>query len=272
MKPDEGLLLYVLNVAGKHNDPKLATDAIRIVGESGFPYKESHFMPLIEAFASTGDMKNTFKVFTAMRNVGVIPNKKTALPVVHKLGSDKNAIRQARAELDSAEEVDVSAFNLVIHALAHNKEYDEAISLFRDAERLGVKPNSETLDAALDVCIYRQDADLGKSIHEKLTNEGVKETVTTLSKMVTLMCTQEDYEDAFIYLEKMKQLGMTPLRGCYFKLVKTLSKAADSRLSLALDDMAAYGYPLSTHLTDYMEREERKQSYEQSRRGPIYLV
>lgn len=276
IKPDEGLLLYILNIAGKHSDPKLATEAIKIVGESGYPYREAHFMPLIEAFVSTGDYKNTFQVFSAMRNVGVIPNKKTALPVAYKLGKDKNAIIQAKEALESCKNVDVAAFNLVIHSLAYNKENEEAIRLFRNADQLGVTPNSETLDAALDACIHSKDAELGKSIYEQLTDDGIEATVTTLSKMVTLMCTQEDYEDAFVYLEKMKQLDMIPLRGCYFKLVKTLTRARDSRVSMALEDMKVYGYELSRHLTDFMEIGEKiklkEQEYADNHRNPISIM
>lgn len=261
--PDEGVFLNVLNLAGKHGDSQLSSDVIRILGEQGYTYRDCHFSPLIEAFASTGDMASTFKVFTAMRKVGVIPNKKTTLPVVLKLGTDVNAIKKSRdilAELakTDGQEVDISLFNMIIHSFAYNKEYDEAISVFVKAKDFGVKPNSETLDAVLDACIHCRDASLGEMIYEEQISEGVKRTVTNMSKMVTLMCTQKDYEGAFVYLEKMKKLNMIPLRGCYFKLVKVLSAANDPRLQLAIEEMTACGYNLSTHLEEYMENEVEK--------------
>ncbi|KAL0142846.1 hypothetical protein V8B55DRAFT_1350665 [Mucor lusitanicus] len=260
--PDEGLCLYVLHLAGKHNDPKLAGDVIRIIGELGYTYRECHFAPLLDAFASTGDIANTFKVFSSMRKIGIIPDKKTALPVAYKIGRDINAIHKAKEALqdmaDRGEPVDVTAFNLVIHAFAFNRKYDDAISLYGQAKRLGVAPNSETLDATLDACIHCKDAELGVSIYQECVSRGIKASATSLSKMVTLMCTQEDYEDAFTYLERMKKLNMIPLRGCYFKLVKTLSRANDPRLDIALEDMRAYGYDTSTHMHEFMEREEEK--------------
>jgi pentatricopeptide repeat protein len=262
-KPDEGVCLYVLNLAGKHGDTKLAGDVIRVLGEEGYTYRLCHFSPLIEAFASTGDIASTFQVFTAMRKVGVIPNKKTALPIAYQLGRDKNAIKKARDIIEkmaktNGQEVDISAFNLIIHAFAFNKEYDEAISLYARAKEFGVEPNSETLDATLDACIHCKDAELGQVIYQEQLSRGVKATESTLSKMVTLMCTQEDYEDAFKYLEKMKRSNLIPLRGCYFKLVKTLSAANDPRLEMAIDDMRAYGYNLSNHMEEYMEDEVEK--------------
>ncbi|KAI8636369.1 hypothetical protein BD408DRAFT_355777 [Parasitella parasitica] len=260
--PDEGLCLYVLDLAGKHSDPILAGDVIRIIGKLGFTYRECHFAPLIDAFASTGDIASTFKVFSTMREAGIIPNKKLALPVAYKIGRDVNAIYRARDILEDmsyrGEPVDVTAFNLVIHAFAFNRKYDEAISLYGQTKRLGVTPNNETLDATLDACIHCKDTELGTSIYQEFVTKGVKPSVTSLSKMVTLMCTREDYEDAFTYLERMKKLKMTPLRGCYFKLVKTLSRANDPRLEAALADMKAHGYSTSAHMNDFMERENEK--------------
>lgn len=254
----------LLDLAAKNSDVTLAGDVIRFLGQQGYAYRECHFAPLIDAFASTGDMRSTFNVFTTMRKAGIIPNKKTAIPIVHRLGKDKTAIKKARETLREiaadGEVVDISAFNLVIHALAYNKEYDDAISLYAQSKELNVTPDDDTLSAALDACIHCKDAKLGEYIYQELSSKGVKVSVSSLSKMVTLMCTQEDYSDAFKYLKKMKKLDMIPLRGCYFKLVKTLSRSNDPRLNMAIDDMKACGYELSTHLDEFMLKEDEKRA------------
>ncbi|KAI8080785.1 uncharacterized protein B0P05DRAFT_539621, partial [Gilbertella persicaria] len=255
-KTDEGNLLYILDLAGKHGDTKIATEVIRIIGERGYTYRECHFAPLIDTFAATGDITNTFQLFHVMRKVGITPNKKTALPLAYRLGQDKNAIFKAKHILEKQSPVDVTAFNLVIHALAYNKEIDAALSLYQKSKELQVTPNSETLDAVLDACIHCKDAGLGKDVYEELLAKGVQPTSTSLSKMVTLMCTQEDYEEAFMYLEEMKKRDMVPLRGCYYKLVKVLASARDARLEMALDDMKAYGYSISTHISQFIENEK----------------
>ncbi|KAI7894024.1 uncharacterized protein EV154DRAFT_415801 [Mucor mucedo] len=273
-KPDEGVCLHVLTLAGKNGDPELAADVIRLLGEEGYTFRECHFSPLIEAFASTGDIASTFKVFTAMRKLGIVPTKKAALPIARKLGADVNAIRRARdvlEELAKAEdqEVDISAFNLIIHSFAYNRQYDEAFATYARAKEFGVKPNTETLDATLDACIHCRDADLGTTIYREELSRGVKASSTTLSKMVTLMCTQKDFEDAFKYLEKMKKLKMTPMRGCYFKLVKVLSAANDPRLDLAIKDMEAFGYNVSNHMQEYMDTKEEERNQEEEQSTPL---
>lgn len=208
-----------------------------------------------------------------MRKVGIVPNKKTALPIARQLGSDINAIKKARDVLlhmsTKGQEVDVSAFNLIIHALAFNKQYDEAISMYVRAKDFGVERNTETLDATLDACIHCKDADLGADIYKEQLSAGVKASATTLSKMVTLMCTQTEYEDAFTYLKKMKKLNLIPLRGCYFKLVKTLSAADDPRLETVIKEMEAHGYSVSSHMEEYMENQIELRTKEEEQTTPL---
>lgn len=216
---------------------------------------------LLETFALSGNIIGTFELFNVMRAVGIIPNKKTVAPIVSIFVHDKNAIEKAKDALHhiasaNSEKLDIAAFNLVIHVLASSGKNEEAISLLNQIDEFGLKPNNETLDAALDACIHSKDVTLGEEIYKDMISKGVKKTVSTLNKMVVLMCTQDDYEDAFKYLEEMKHLSMVPYRGSYYKLVKKLAASNDSRLNIALDDMKDYGYKLSTHLEQYIQKAE----------------
>ncbi|KAG0736965.1 hypothetical protein G6F57_012540 [Rhizopus arrhizus] len=260
-KPDEGVCLHVLNTAGKNADPQLSSSVIEYIGRQGYPYRECHFQLLLETFALSGNIIGTFELFNVMRAVGIIPNKKTVAPIVSIFVHDKNAIEKAKDALHhiasaNSEKLDIAAFNLVIHVLASSGKNEEAISLLNQIDEFGLKPNNETLDAALDACIHSKDVTLGEEIYKDMISKGVKKTVSTLNKMVVLMCTQDDYEDAFKYLEEMKHLSMVPYRGSYYKLVKKLAASNDSRLNIALDDMKDYGYKLSTHLEQYIQKAE----------------
>ncbi|CAO3661355.1 unnamed protein product [Rhizopus stolonifer] len=262
-KPDEGTCLHILNIAGKQGDPRLSSAVIDYLGKNGFTYRECHFQLLIESFAAKGDMKATFELFHVMRTAGIIPNRKTVTPIISIFVRDKNAIRNAKDALNKIastepEKLDITAFNLVIHVLASKGEHDDALSVLNQIYELKLKPNSETLDAALDICIHDQNIPLGVTMYKNMISDGIQRTPSIMSKMVTLMCTSDDYEDAFKYLEEMKQLDMIPYRGSYYKLVKKLATFNDPRLSVALEDMDAYGYELSTHLRRYIQRAEEE--------------
>jgi pentatricopeptide repeat protein len=192
-----------------------------------------------------------------MRKAGITPTKTTATPVAQWLGNDTSAILQARQALTALhqhhEPADLVAFNMLIHAFAYNDEFDEALATFAMADELGITPDEDTLDALLDACIHQRNTKHGEHLYHSFIRAGIKPTVVSLSKMVALMCTQDYFEDAFVYLEKIKKSGQLPLRGAYYRLIKKLSASNDPRLPMAIEDMEACGYSLSSHLDDYMD-------------------
>ncbi|KAG0172320.1 hypothetical protein DFQ29_008429 [Apophysomyces sp. BC1021] len=255
-QPDDGTIHHVLRIASRFKDSQLASDVVQALDHLGYPYRESHFTLLMEAFASTTDVRKSFLLLNAMRKTGVIPNKKTARAIAHRLGIDKNAIEQAQEVLHglAAENcLDIAAFNVVIHGLACHGLFDDAMSVYNSAARLGVEPDVETLDSVLDACIHAGEVSTGVQIYNLQRDHGIQPTVSTMSKMVTLICTQDSYEDAFKYLEEMKDMGFIPQRGCYFKLIKRLAYVNDPRLQMAIDDMKACGYETSGHLGTFIE-------------------
>ncbi|KAI8984408.1 hypothetical protein BDF20DRAFT_798384, partial [Mycotypha africana] len=246
LKADEGTCLYIMNLAGQNNDPYLTNDVLRNISDQGHRFRECHFIPLIEAYASTKDISGISTIFKSMRGVGVIPNKSMATMLIRKFGRDRTAARKARNNLMKAakrsEYIDVVVFNFVIHALAYFAANEEAISMYNRREEYGVTQNSETVDAVLDACIHSHDAELGETIYQRALSEGIKPSSTTLSKMVALMTILDKYEEAFKYLELMKSQNMIPLRGCYYTLIKRLSYNNDERAHTVVDDMRACGY------------------------------
>ncbi|CDS09294.1 hypothetical protein LRAMOSA10654 [Lichtheimia ramosa] len=257
LSPDEGLCQYVLQVAGRHGDSQLSIDVFRILGSLGFSYKESHFAALIESYTPSEDWRNMLKVLYIMRKTGVIPSRETARPIAYKLGRDTKAIRSARdaaLQLHKEGALDIVAFNLIIHAFAYNNEATEAFETFASAKDLDLPINIETIDSVLDACIHVKDAATGVSIFNEYVRGEIIPTATTMSKMVTLLCTQDNYEDAFRYLEDTKSMGLVPLRGCYYRLIKKLAISGDARIDMALHDMKACGYDPGESLERYIER------------------
>lgn len=255
--PDEGLCTLVLHVAGRYADPELGNKVIIKIKEMGFPWRPVYFPPLIQAYAAKSDWKSSFKLLHIMRKVGITPSKETAAPIAKALGRDIPAIRKALLtlhDLAKEDELDVVAVNVVIHSFAYNGLYEQCMSTYYLAPSWGIDINIETVDALLDACIHEKQVENGISIYERHIQDGLEPTASTLSKMVVLICTQDDYEEAFKYLELMKANGLKPLRGAYYRLVKKLAKANDPRLPWVLEEMKSCEYETPAHVQAYIEQ------------------
>lgn len=252
LRPDEGTCLSMLRLAGKNADPKLATDIIRQLSTSGYPYKEPYFTPLLEAFVAKKDIKSAFNVLDIMRVSGVQPNVRSTLSIKRYLGTDLDRIDNAYYILEDlrrdGKTVDVAAFNVVIDACATANDLKRTVATYREAKNLGVTPDVETYNAVLGACIVDAVKGMGTVILDEMKEAGVAPNAETYSRMVALCCTQRNYEDAFNYLEEMKGYGIVPPASCYETLVKKLASENDPRFHIALEEMEGLGYKVTGRL------------------------
>ncbi|KAI8058706.1 uncharacterized protein B0P05DRAFT_559523 [Gilbertella persicaria] len=249
LRPDEGTLLNVLRVAGKVGDTKLATDIIRQLSTSGYPYKEHYFTPLMEAFIAKNDLKSAFNVLDIMRLSGIPPTMRATLPIRSKLDKDVEAIDKAYYLLEEMKKenktIDISAFNTVIAACADAKDLNRTIATYREASNLGVVPNIDTYNCVLDACIHTRMKGMGHIVIEEMKKAEITPNLDTYSKMMALACTQKNYEDAFVYLEEMKSYDIVPPETCYRNLAQKLAYEKDPRFHMVLEEMETFGYKVT---------------------------
>ncbi|KAG0741338.1 hypothetical protein G6F57_008494 [Rhizopus arrhizus] len=246
LRPDEGTCLHVLRVAAKKGDTKLATDVIRQLSTNGYPYKEHYFTPLMEAFLVKDDLKSAFNVLDIMRVSGVPPTMNAIYALREKLSKDIKTIDKAYYILEELRRekkaVDVTAFNVVVAACADAGDLERTISTHREAENLGVKPDVDTYNAILDVCIKARVDKMDKVVIEEMKKANISPNIDTYIKMIELSCNRANYEEAFSYLETMKEYGILPPERCYALLARKLSYNKDPRFHLVLEEMETFGY------------------------------
>ncbi|KAI9272817.1 hypothetical protein BDA99DRAFT_533652 [Phascolomyces articulosus] len=250
MRPDEGTCLDVLRVAAKSGDAKLATDVIRQLSTSGFPYKEYYFSPLMEAFVVKKDLKSAFNVLDIMRVSGVAPSSRTTLLIRRHLRDNIDAIDNAYYLLEELKNegrnVDVTAFNAIVEACAEAKDLQRTVATYREAKNLDVVPDVDTYNAVLEACVQTANKGMGNVVIKEMKKVSVMPNVETYTKMIALSCTQRNYEDAFSYLEEMKSYGVIPPQSCYDILTRKLAAANDPRFHMALEEMETFGYAVTT--------------------------
>lgn len=252
LRPDEGTCLNVLRVAAKSGDTKLATDVIRQLSTSGYPYKEHYFTPLMEAFTVKNDLKSAFNVLDIMRVSGIPPSMRATLPIRKQLDRDVDAIDKAYYLLEEMKKenktVDISAFNVIVGACADAKDIERTIATYREADNLGVTPNVDTYNAVLEACIQTRMKGMGTVVVDEMKKAGINPNLETYAKMMALACTQRDYEDAFTYLEEMKSYDIVPPEMCYTNLAKKLGYEKDPRFHMVLEEMETFGYKVTPRI------------------------
>jgi pentatricopeptide repeat protein len=268
--PDEGLILLVLHVAGRFGDPDLAASAIAELGPLSIQPQEHHLAPLLEAFCVRGMLTDAMEVLDVMRTTaGIDPNLHTAAPIVKIIGQDTGLFDGAYFALEtlksSGKRVDVSAFNAVIAAAEKLGDLGRAVAVYQQAEKLGVRPNTETYNSLLGACIAKKAKPQGDLLIKEMQSPKklpgdqqdpvpIPMDLTTYTKLIRLALSQPSYEEAFFYLEKMKDANYRPPLEVYEALVNKCVSSGDQRFKLVLEEMRAGGYRPSKRLYDNIQR------------------
>src|SRR5258707_1274611 len=90
--PDEGVCLAVLNTAGRHGLPDLATDVLRVLKLAGVQWQEHHFATVVEAFCRNFQVKEALVTLSIMRNSDMPANSKTTRPILDAISASTDAL------------------------------------------------------------------------------------------------------------------------------------------------------------------------------------
>ncbi|CAG8490899.1 7769_t:CDS:2 [Acaulospora colombiana] len=279
---DEGACIDVLHVAAKFGKPQLAAQVIVYLTEHRNVSLESHHLePLLEAFIGDNDLKQAMDMLSIMRSSQIDVSLKSAAPIVDAIQTDVELIDKAYYALEElhkeGKKVDVVALNAIIVAcrdvrkkidassseknnstntkkFVSNPDVHRAVETYKAAEKLEVTPDVNTFNALLNVCVAAQHRELGEQFWKEMKKMGIRPTIESYRRMIFLCCSQlnDDYEDAFIYLEEMKAQNMLPTPTIYERIIRKCVQHDDARAKIALEEMENFGYKPSPALQDLL--------------------
>ncbi|WVQ65315.1 uncharacterized protein L199_003491 [Kwoniella botswanensis] len=249
---DEGLILSLLNAAGRWGRPDFASTILESLPVAP---QEQHLAPLLEAFCNAGEVPNAFQVLVSIRDAGLTPTMATVQPIVSVL-SNAEVIDQAFYGLEdmykSGQPIDITALNALIDASARLGDLQRARATQTAATDLGLTPNVDTFNLVLSCCISAQHRPLGDAILNEMSAQSLSPNATTYENMINLCLTRPTYEDAFYYLEKAKADGFKPSYAIYNSLIRKCITTNDSRWRLVVDEMKSVGYRLDNELHEFI--------------------
>lgn len=250
--PDEGLCVAVLNTAARHGIPDLASDVIRVLQSMDVTWQEHHFAPLVEAFARSGQIKEAIITLDIMRSNNIEPLTETALPIFDAIKDDIATVESTWNLVDElhneGKKVDISALKAIIKASLTLGDLQRAIGAYKAFPDFNVVADLATFNLLLQGCVAAAHRELGNLLLSDMKELKLKPDQNTYEEFIALCLTQDDYEDAFFYLEELKATGNIPPNIVYEGIVGKCLSRGDGRYQIALDEMKELGYSPSTAL------------------------
>ncbi|GHJ85611.1 hypothetical protein NliqN6_2013 [Naganishia liquefaciens] len=269
-KPDEGVLLLILNASARHGHPQLATAALAQLARLGIPGAEHHYAPVLEALCARGSLPDALQILDTMRaSGGIEPTLATARPLVESMvrpgdikwvdaGFDALEALQVRGE-----RIDVAAFNAVLKAAEEYGDLKRAVVIYRQAAAFDVVPNVETFNTLLAACVRCNARDQAQLIladmDAQLGGGGSGATARdadTYAHLIDLhtLPASGDMEPAFYWLEEMKSRRLRPALATYEGIARACWSRGDERFRLVLEEMQAGGYRPSRAFLEGLKR------------------
>lgn len=248
--PNEGVCIAVLNTAARHGVPDLATDVLRVLKLSGIAWQEYHLAALIEAFCRNNQLKEALITLHIMRSNNIIPLPSTSVSIIDSI-VDVESLDSTWTIIDEIHKaksgLDIDALKVVIQASVLLKDLQRAVGFYKSLSGYDLVPDLAIFNTLLDGCIDAQHRQLGDVLLADMKKAGVKPNGETYEKIIQLCLTQDVYEDAFFYLEEMKAADFVPTQTVYEALVMKCRSMGDTRMDIALEEMLECGYEMPKH-------------------------
>ncbi|KAK6507685.1 hypothetical protein TWF481_006108 [Arthrobotrys musiformis] len=257
LNPDDGLCLKVLNTAARHGNPDLALEVFRVLTLRNLPFQEHHYAALSASYARSGQLIPAFRALTLMRNQGIAHTATTANAIIEALtsagkieivDSAYSTLKDFVASTNDKEVVEVAGFNAVLAACVKLKDLERALGVYAECAALNVAPNTETFNTLFRGCVECStppNKELAMFLANEMKEMGLQPDFVTYEELLKVSLYQEeDYEDAFVYLEEMKEVipGGKVRPMVYSWIATRLEEKNDERLGMVVEEMKSLGY------------------------------
>jgi hypothetical protein len=244
----------VLNTAARFGDAQLATDVVRLITKRTSKLDIHHYEALLEAYIGSKDVRSALRILTIMKKAHLEPQEGTIRPIYTYLCSAQHlpseALRILKALKKAGEPIPIAAVNGILEALIYHGNLDEAVRRYKSLHVLCPGgPNKGTFNTLLQGCSGADKKDLAMFLASEIVATGVRPDALTYDRLILVCIDQDEYEDAFRYLEEMGEMIEDLRPGTWSAIVRKCVANKDPRAWHVLGKMKARG-----HLTQKLQK------------------
>lgn len=130
---------------------------------------------------------------------------------------------------------DLSTYNTVLSALTRSKVYGEALELFSEMKKAGVKPDKYSYTALINAVLANGDID---ELLYEMKEQGVEADVVTYNSIIKSLCADRKFVTAKKMVNQMEASGVAPDSMTYGLLMNGLLKAGNPGACVTLFESA----------------------------------
>jgi hypothetical protein len=249
LNPSDGMCGNVLNTAARFGDAQLAMEVVRVIAKRTSKLDIYHYEALLEAYLGSGDLKIAFRILTIMKKAHLEPREGTTRSIYTYLrGAEHlplealNILQELKA---SGVAIPIAAVNCILEAFISHGNLDEALTQYKSLHKLCPSgPNTETFNVLLQGCSRTDKKDLAMFFASEMAAAGIRPNALTYDRLILVCLSQDDYEDAFRYLNEMGGMDKDLRSGTWGAVVRKCVANKDPRVWRVLEDMKAKGIPM----------------------------
>ncbi|KAI0890113.1 uncharacterized protein GGS22DRAFT_150025 [Annulohypoxylon maeteangense] len=261
INPPDGIVMNVLNTASNHGDAPLAMSAIQMLSSRDRRLELHHYEALVEIHAQQNDLRKAFTVLCIIAKTGLRPDlssTRSIFRVLRKSPSETDNALAILSDLSLRYKVPSAAFNVVLEATGVHHVFTVTLDLYRNIRQFCADgPDLETYHILFSQCTK------GRTINfllDEMQTFSIEPVETTYDHLIRIASLQEDYEQAFQFLEKMKASKTAGLpnnwwisRSSALALIRRCIQAEDIRAQELIEGCRRRGMSIDTEVQQLLD-------------------
>ncbi|KAK6954819.1 hypothetical protein Daesc_004788 [Daldinia eschscholtzii] len=266
INPPDGVVINILNAASNHTDAGLAIRAIQMLSNRGKKLELHHYEALIDIHAQQHELLKAFTTLCISAKADLRPSLSSTRSIFRVLRNSPEETDNALAILNDLRLqhlVPAAAFNVVLEATELHRGFEAALDLYRSVRQICADgPDIETYHILLGHCTMRKTMNF---LFAEMGAFSIEPTQTTYDHLIRISSMQDNYEQAFAFLEKMKSCktgGMSNnwwvSRGSALALVRRCIHSEDIRAQEIVDECRKRGMSIDAEVQQLLEASQRQ--------------
>ncbi|KAI1415876.1 hypothetical protein F5Y13DRAFT_155552 [Hypoxylon sp. FL1857] len=266
LNPPDGVVMNILNTASNHADAPLAISAIQMLSNRGRKLDLHHYEALIDIHTQQKDLRKAFAILCIMAKANLRPDlssTRSISRILRESSSETDHALNILNDLKSHYQVPSAAFNVVLEATEAHYGIKVALDLYRSVRQVCADgPDLETYHVLLQHCTMRKSMNF---LFAEMEAFSIEPTQTTYDHLVRISSMQDNYEQAFQFIDKMKTSKTAGLpnnwwlsRGSALALIRRCIQAEDIRMQELIEECRKRDMSIDTEVQELLNDIQRQ--------------